>query len=93
MSDNRYLSDSVSESRFVDAVSSQMSFGKHDSLMVLTSFIRAEYDLAANSKMYKTKKNVIISWYVRLSHRVLFLIAEQTRSRTHTIVVTTGAHE
>jgi len=55
MSDNRYLSDSVSESRFVDAVSSQMSFGKHDSLMVLTSFIRAEYDLAAN-KIYKTKK-------------------------------------
>lgn len=48
MSDNRYLSDSVSESRFVDAVSSQMSFGKHDSLMVLTSFIRAEYDFAVN---------------------------------------------
>jgi len=79
MSDNRYLSDSVSESRFVDAVSSQMSLGKHDSLMVLTSFIRAEYDLAANNKIYKTK-NVIISWYVRLSHRVLFLIAKQTRA-------------
>jgi hypothetical protein len=53
MRDNRYLSDSVSESRFVDAVSSQMSFGKHDSLMVLTNFIRAEYDLAVN-KTYKT---------------------------------------
>lgn len=59
MSDNRYLSDSVSESRLVDAVSSQMSFGKHDSLMVLTSFIRAEYDLAAN-KIYKTKNVIII---------------------------------
>lgn len=46
INDSRYLSDSVNESRLVDAVSSHISFGRHDSLMVLISFIRAEYDLA-----------------------------------------------
>lgn len=54
ISDSKYLSDSVSESRFDDAVSSHISLGKHDSLMVLISFILAEYDLAEtqNKNLY-----------------------------------------
>lgn len=54
INDSRYLSDSVSVSRFVDAVSSHISFGRHDSLMVLTSFMRAEYDLARRNRKKKT---------------------------------------
>lgn len=50
ISDKRYLSDSVNESRFGDAVSSHIIFGRHDSLMVLISFIRAEYVLASKKK-------------------------------------------
>lgn len=84
MSDNRYLSDSVSESRFVDAVSSQMSLGRHDSLMVLTSFIRAEYDLAVD-QIYKT--DVILLLGSIISPHAQFHVAKQTFT-THTLVVT-----
>lgn len=83
ISDNRYLSDSVNESRFVVAVSSQMSFGKHDSFMVLTNFILAEYVLAKKKKkikqiniyLYVPKHCVTIVMCTRAHHIDLFVVA------------------